>query len=232
MRGADRQREPVGRRGHGAPHAPAQAQRVLLGLARALAHEVQAPRRADPRVRRGVERGARRALDLHAPQQLRPAGGHHRHAAAGQDDRRQRPLARERQRARRPVQAQAVADGQRPGVEHEEPLPGGREDVGAAGRDGDPDRRDAEVAGDHRERRRRAGQRRGGHHPEVEGGHRVAGRGEGAAPVACDRHRARRAGQRAAGRPPGWWSRRAARRRWCPWPAARRAPGRTPPPEA
>jgi hypothetical protein len=59
VRGADGQREPVGRGGHGAAHARAQAQRVLLGLARALAHDVQAPRRADPRARRGVEGGAR-----------------------------------------------------------------------------------------------------------------------------------------------------------------------------
>ena len=132
VRGADRQRQPVGRRGHGAADALAQAQRVLLGLARALAHDVQAPGRADPRARRGIERGARRALDLHAAQQLRPAGGHHRDAAAGQDHGRQRSLAREGQRARRPAQADAVADGQRPGVEHEEPPSGGRVDGRAA----------------------------------------------------------------------------------------------------
>ena len=104
VRGADGEREPVGRGGHGAPHALAQAQRMLLGLARALAHDVQAPRRADPRARRGIEGGARGALDLHAAQQLGAAGGHHRDAPAGQDHGRQRPLARERQRARRPAQ--------------------------------------------------------------------------------------------------------------------------------
>ena len=132
VRGSDGEREPVGRRGHRAPHAPAQAQRVLLGLARALAHHVEAPWRADPRARRGIEGGARRALDLDAAQQLGPAGGHHRDAAAGQDHGRQRPLARERQRASRPAQPDAMADGQRPRVEHEEPLPGGRVDARAA----------------------------------------------------------------------------------------------------
>ena len=54
---------------------------------------------ADPHPRRGIEGGARRALDLHAAQQLRPAGRPPSRRAAGQDNGRQRPLARERQRA-------------------------------------------------------------------------------------------------------------------------------------
>ena len=129
VRGADGERQPVGRGGDRPAHALAQAQRVLLGLARALAHGVQAPRGADPGAGADVEGDARGALDLHPPQQLRAAGGDHRHAAAGEHDGRQRALGRDGQRPRRAVQADAVADRERLGVEHEERAAGGRIDA-------------------------------------------------------------------------------------------------------
>jgi hypothetical protein len=146
------QGQPVGRGGHRPAHALAEAQRALLGPARALAHQVQASWRADPRARRGVEGGAGRALDLDPAQQLRRARRHHRQAALGQHDRRQRPLVRQCQRARRAVQAHPVADGERLCIEHEQALAGGRVHARAAGRDGDPHGGGAEVAREHRER--------------------------------------------------------------------------------
>ena len=117
-----------------------------------------------------------------------------------------------------------MADGQRPGIEDVEALAGGRVHARAAGRDGDPHRRRAEVAREHRERR-------------------AAVPGQSARPGPsrsrrrrrrCPRRRTRgvrrgRSPPRATGpaapaaRRPGRWSRRAARRRSCPWPAARRA---------
>ena len=219
---------PSGDGGHAAAHARAEAAAgASRACARPGARRVQAPRRADPRARRGVEGGARGARDLHAPQQLRPEPiVHHRHAALGQ--RRPPPASPGATApARSPCRAgDAVADGQRPRVEHVEAPAGGRVHARPAGRDGDPDRRGAEVAREHRERRRRARRRRGGHHPEVEGARprcprrRRRGARRGRSPPRATARAAR------AGRPPGRWSRRAARPRWCRWPAARRAPER------
>ena len=105
--------------------------------------DVQAPRRADPGARAAASKATPAApLTFTRRSSLGPADGHHRDAAVGRGRRPPAFPARESASARAvPCRPHAVADGQRPGVEDEEPPAGGRVDARAARRDGDPDRR-------------------------------------------------------------------------------------------
>ena len=147
-RGADRERERRRARRRRAPPAPSPRRSACLpACARAGRDRRRRPRCADPGARRRSKATPVAPLTLTRRSSRGAPEVDHRDAAARQR-RPPRACRRARSPARAPCRAgHAVADGQRPRVEHDEPPPGGGVERLAAGRD-----RQAH----HRERRGRA----------------------------------------------------------------------------